>query len=107
MGDANGNGDRLHVEAYHALRYAIHAHIASGQLPILGESVKPTGGYETAIARNGVLKQVILANAEYVKNVRASRVPVQLPTVQDFTQEWPFIGDAPDDVGWLNEPVAE
>jgi hypothetical protein len=69
MGDANGNGNRLHVKAYHALQYIIHAHIASGQLPILGESIKPTRGYETAITWNRVLKQVILANIEYVKNV--------------------------------------
>ncbi len=107
MGDANGNGDRLHVEAYHRLRFAIHAHMASGQLPILGESVKPTGGYETAIARDGVLKQVILANQAHIRNVRAGIVPMQLPGLQDFIQEWPFIGDEGEDVGWSVQPIAE
>jgi hypothetical protein len=107
MGDANGNGDRLHVEAYHVLRCVIHAHIASGQLPILGESERPTSGYKTAIARDRVLKQVILANMEYVKNVRLGKTSVQLPTVQDFTQAWPFISNVGDNVGWLNNPVAE
>jgi hypothetical protein len=48
------------------LRYAIHAYIASNQLLILGESYKPTSGYKGAIARNGVLKQVIIANVAYV-----------------------------------------
>jgi hypothetical protein len=81
MGDADGNGDRLHIQAYHQLRYAVRAHIASGQLPILGESEKPTGGYDTAIARNGVLKQVVLTNAEYVSNIQAGRIPVQFPMV--------------------------
>jgi hypothetical protein len=76
MGDANGNGDRLHVEAYYGLRCAIHAHMASGQLPILGESERPTSGYETAITRDGVLKQVILANIEYVKNVRLRKTSI-------------------------------
>jgi hypothetical protein len=107
MGDANGSGDRLHVEAYHMLRHAIHAHMASGQFPILGESHKPTGGYEGAIARDGVLKQVIMANAAYVQHVQSSGVPIQLPDVQDFAPQWPFLGDAPNDLGWLNDPVAE
>jgi hypothetical protein len=66
IGDANRSGNRLYVEAYYMLRHAIHAHMASGQFPILGESYKPTGGYKGAIARDGVLKQVIIANVVYV-----------------------------------------
>jgi hypothetical protein len=38
-------------------------------LLILGESAKPTKGYEAAIARDKPLKQVILLNAKYIKNV--------------------------------------
>jgi hypothetical protein len=66
IGDANRSGDKLHVEAYYMLRYAIHVHIASRQFPILRESYKPTGGYKGAIARDSVLKQVIIANVAYV-----------------------------------------
>jgi hypothetical protein len=66
IGDANRSGDRLYVEAYYILRHAIYAYIASGQFPILGESYKPTGGYKGAIARDSVLKQVIIANIAYV-----------------------------------------
>jgi hypothetical protein len=107
MGDVNGNGDRLHVDAYHALRYAIHTHMASGQLPILMEAEKPTGGYEGAIARDGVLKQVIMANMEYIANIRSGRIPSQLLTFQEMAPDWQFLGDPPDDLGWANEPVAE
>jgi len=56
----------------------------SKALPILGESAKPTRGYEAAIARDGPLKQVILSNAEYIKNVQDGHIPFQLLTVQDF-----------------------
>jgi hypothetical protein len=48
------------------LRYAIHAYIALNYLLILREFYKPTSGYKGAIARNGVLKQVIITNAIYV-----------------------------------------
>jgi len=84
MADTDVFGNPLHVKAYHRLRHDIYAHIQSGLLPILGESPVPRGGYEGAIARDGVLKQVILSNSEYVKNVQSSGVPVQLPYVQDF-----------------------
>jgi hypothetical protein len=43
MGDRDGNGTRLYVNAYYALRSAIHAHMQSGELPILEESAKPYG----------------------------------------------------------------
>jgi hypothetical protein len=72
----------------------------SGELPILEESAKPTGGYEEAIARNGPLKEVILSNAEYIKNVRAGHIPVQLPIVEDFSSNWPQVGDPIEEVGW-------
>jgi len=68
-GDRDGKGVRLHVNAYHALRSIIHAHMQSGVLPVLEESTKPTRGYKAAIARDGALKQVILSNVEYIKNV--------------------------------------
>jgi hypothetical protein len=80
------------------LRYAIHAHIASGQLPILGESHKPTSGYKGAITRNSVLKQVIIANAAYVQYVQSSGMTIRLLDIQDFAPQWPFIRDAPDDL---------
>ena len=38
-------------------------------LLILGEFTKPIKGYKGAIARNRPLKQVILSNVEYIKNV--------------------------------------
>jgi len=41
----------------------------SKALLILEESSKPTRGYESAIARDRPLKQVILSNAKYIKNV--------------------------------------
>jgi hypothetical protein len=66
IGDANRSGDRLYIEAYYMLRHAIYVHIASRQFLILGESYKPTGGYKGAIARDSVLKQVIIANVAYV-----------------------------------------
>ena len=47
----------------------------SKALPILGESTKPIRGYEGAIARNRPLKQVILSNVEYIKNVQDSYIP--------------------------------
>jgi hypothetical protein len=33
------------------------------------EAEKPTSGYEGAITRDGVLKQVIIANMEYIMNI--------------------------------------
>jgi hypothetical protein len=66
IGDANRSGDRLYIEAYYMLRHAIYVYIALRQFPILGESYKPTGGYKGAIARDSVLKQVIIANVVYV-----------------------------------------
>jgi hypothetical protein len=86
-GDRDGKGVRLHINAYHALRFTIHAHMQSRALPVLEESTKPTGGYEAAIARDGALKQVILSNTEYIKNVRASHIPFQLLIVEDFTPD--------------------
>ena len=74
-GDTDGNGIRLYVNAYYALRFAIYTHMQFKVLLILEESSKLTGGYESAIARDGPLKQVILSNAEYIKNVRASHIP--------------------------------
>ena len=47
----------------------------SRALLILGESTKPTRGYEGAIARNRPLKQVILSNVKYIKNVRDGYIP--------------------------------
>jgi hypothetical protein len=74
IGDANRSGDRLYIKAYYILRHAIYAHIALGQFPILGESYKPTSGYKGAITRDGVLKQVIIANVVYVQHVRSSGI---------------------------------
>jgi hypothetical protein len=64
--DANRSGNRLYVKAYYMLRHAIHVYITSRQFLILRESYKPTGGYKGAIARDSVLKQVIIANVVYV-----------------------------------------
>jgi hypothetical protein len=66
IGDANKSGDRLYIKAYYILRHAIYIYIALGQFPILRESYKPTGGYKGAIARDSVLKQVIITNVVYV-----------------------------------------
>jgi hypothetical protein len=71
----NKNGDKLHIKVYYTLRYAIYVYMVSGQLPRLGESEKPTRGYKTAIARNSVLKQVIITNIEYIQNVQTGSIP--------------------------------
>jgi hypothetical protein len=44
-------------------------------LLILEESFKPIRGYKAAIARDKPLKQVILSNVEYIKNVQAGYIP--------------------------------
>jgi len=51
------------------LRFAIYTYMQSKALLILEESSKPTKGYKSAIARDKPLKQVILSNAEYIKNI--------------------------------------
>ena len=65
----------MHVNAYYALYFAIYAYMQFKALPILGESTKPTRGYKGAIARNRPLKQVILSNVKYIKNVQDSYIP--------------------------------
>jgi hypothetical protein len=57
--------------------------------------------------RNGALKEVILSNAGYVKDVRTGGVPIQLPIVQDFGPEWQFIGDALEDLSWSTRPLEQ
>jgi len=47
----------------------------SKALLILGEFTKPIKGYKGAIARNKPLKQVILLNAKYIKNIQDSYIP--------------------------------
>jgi hypothetical protein len=44
-------------------------------LLFLREFAKPTRGYKAAIARDKPLKQVILSNAKYIKNVQDSYIP--------------------------------
>ena len=67
--DINGNRIKLHINAYYALRFAIYTYMQFRALLILEESFKPTRGYKSAIARDKPFKQVILSNAEYIKNI--------------------------------------
>ena len=64
--DVNKSGNRLYIKAYYILRHAIYIYITLKQFLILKESYKSTSGYKEAIARNSVLKQVIIANVLYI-----------------------------------------
>jgi len=65
----------LHINAYYTLQSAIYAYMQFRALLILRESAKLTRRYEAAIARDRPLKQVILSNAEYIKNIRDGHIP--------------------------------
>ena len=45
------------------------------KLLILEELLVLRGEYKRAIAQNSVLKQVILLNAKYIKNIQTSSMP--------------------------------
>ena len=66
-GDVVADGSRAHMQAYGCLRHLVRMHINSRNLPLLAESLTPTGGYESVRAQGGALLEAIHENAAFVR----------------------------------------
>ena len=66
-GDVISDGSRAHAQAYACLRHIVREHIASGNAPLLSESPKPIGGYESVEMQGGALADLVQDNAEFVQ----------------------------------------
>ena len=54
-GDVIADGSRAHTQAYVCLRHIVREHIISGIAPLLSESPKPIGGYESVQMQGGAV----------------------------------------------------
>jgi hypothetical protein len=66
-GDVVSDGSRAHVQAYACLRHIVREHIANHIAPLLLESPKPIGGYESVEIQGGALLDIVQDNAEFVR----------------------------------------
>jgi hypothetical protein len=66
-GDVVSDGSRAHAQAYACLRHIVREHIANGNAPLLSESPKPIGGYESVEMQGGALLDIVQDNAEFVR----------------------------------------
>ena len=66
-GDVVSDGSRAHTQAYVCLRHLVQEHIMIGALPLLSESPKPLGGYQSIEMQGGALLDLIQDNAEFVR----------------------------------------
>ena len=66
-GDVVSGGSRAHVQAYACLRHIVREHIASSIAPLLSESLKLIGGYESVKMQGRALFNIVQDNVEFVQ----------------------------------------
>ena len=49
------DGSKAHTQAYVCLRHIVQEYIISGIAPLLSESLKPIGGYESVQTQGGAV----------------------------------------------------
>ena len=58
-GDVVSGGSRAHVQAYACLRHIVREHIANGTAPLLSESPKLIGKYESVKMQGRALLDIV------------------------------------------------
>ena len=103
--DLDGEGNRVHVQAYQVLSTALRDHMQNGSLPYLFESQKPEGGYKEVASRNGAFNAMFEDNKGFRQFVQSSGVTFQVPVTLISEVPLGFVGDTGEDRGWSTRPL--